>query len=252
MDSPARFCPQCGTDFGPGAAFCRRCGRPRAAGGPPALAVPGARGKLSPFAVVLFSGLILVFLVVALSVAAVESRPTVNYCPFSCLSQVGPRLLGETAYHSTQFGYRVEYAPVFTLTQQSPSGMELFGNDDNFMKFSAIAGDDVQGAIQEAVNGLDTAEVQDLRVISAVVPGAEIGYVPGTGEAFSANFATPGFTSSTPVSVVVMAAAHRGLTISVVVVGSQDLSTYVDLPLGLQYGEAFDFEVSNTVWPGDA
>jgi hypothetical protein len=130
--------------------------------------------------------------------------------------------------------------------------VELNADADNFMNFSAASGTDVNAALQKAVSGLNTNEFQDLHSISTAVAGAEIGYVPGAGEAFSATFVDPGSNFSEPVSVVAMAASQANLTISVLAVGSQDMANYENLPLGFKYGPFFDFEVSNTAWPGQA
>ena len=190
-------------------------------------------------------------LVAAATAAAILSRPSTTYCQFSCGPELGPRLLSPTAYQNPEFGYRVEYqSQYFTLGHQSPSGVGSDANQANFMVFNAAQGGDVDSAIQSVLNGLSTSEYQDLHQVSSVVPGAEIGFVPGSGEAFTADFVAPGAGSSQPVSVVVMAATQANLTITVLVVGSQDLSNYAFIPFGFEYGQLFDFEPSNTTWPG--
>jgi len=216
----------------------------------PAGSGAASRRKLRPRTLVLAAGLLLAALVAAVTVVAVVQTPGFNYCRFSCGPDLGPRLLSEEAYVSTQFGYRVEYENPFQVSGQSPSGVEFNANTDNFMSFSAVSGSNVSGAIQRAISGLDSNEFQGRHPISTAVAGAEIGYIPGSGEAFSATFVAPGSNTTQAVSVVVLAATQADLTISVLVVGTQDLTTYADIPLGLQYGPFFDFEVSNTIWPG--
>jgi len=256
---PASYCERCGTLFGAGAAFCRRCGSPRPTipAGPdraypvvPSGAAPAARPK--PVRLVLSVVLSLVTLVTILTVVAVSETPAVNYCHFACGTRLGPRLLGEAAYVSPEFRYRVEYEYPFRLANQSSSGVEMYLDADNAMVFSAVPGSDVNGAIQRAINGLNTNVVQDLRPLTPELAGAEIGYVPGSGEAFSATFVAPGNNTTQAVSVVVMAATQANLTISVLVVGTQDLSSWQFLPLGLYLGEYFDFEISNTLWPSQS
>ena len=199
------------------------------------------------------AGLSLAALVVIGTATAVSQKPTTNYCHFSCGPDVGQRLLGQTAYQNSQFGYRGEYqSPPFSIAGQNSSGVVLEGNPDNFMVFSAASGGDVTGAIQKAVGSLSTNEFQDLHQVSSELPGAEIGFVPGSGEAYTATLVAPGTGTSQNVSVLVMAATQGNLTLSVLVVGTEDLSSVQDLPFGLQFGSLFDFESSNTIWPGGA
>lgn len=262
----AAYCGHCGTAFGPRAAFCPKCGFPRStvptavptvAPGwaypvvPVAPTRAGAR-RLSSWGFLLTAALLLGALVSIGTALLVSQTPTTTYCHFSCGPDLGPRLVDQTAYRSSEFGYRVGYESPFKLGSQSSSGVELNADADNFMNFSAASGTDVNAALQKAVSGLNTNEFQDLHSISTAVAGAEIGYVPGAGEAFSATFVDPGSNFSEPVSVVAMAASQANLTISVLAVGSQDMANYENLPLGFKYGPFFDFEVSNTAWPGQA
>jgi hypothetical protein len=219
----------------------------------PASSVPAAQHKLGHSRFLMWAGGAFAVLVVLISAVAVSQKPTTALCHFSCGPDVGPRLLSSTAYQNSQYGFRVEYeSPPFSIAAQDQSGVELLGNQDNFIVFKATTGGDVTSAIQDVVSNLNTNEFQDLQEISSVVPGAEIGFVPGSGEAFSANFVAPGAGTSQTVTVMVMAATQGNLTITVVVVGVQDLSTVANLPFGLKFGSLFDFEVSNTIWPGGA
>jgi hypothetical protein len=221
---------------------------------PVVAAAPARMGRLrvSSWAFVLTAGFLLFALVAIITAVVVSQTPTTSYCHFSCGPDIGPRLVDQTAYQSSEFGYRVGYESPFKLSSQSPSGVKLSADVDNFMDFSATSGSDVNAALQKAVGSLNTNEFQDLHSITTAVAGAELGYVPGSGEAFSATFVDAGSNFSEPVSVVALAASQANMTISVLAVGSQDMATYQDLPLGLKYGPFFDFEVSNTVWPGQA
>jgi hypothetical protein len=162
-------------------------------------------------------------------------------------------LLGHNVYDNSQFGYKIEYEkPPFAIAGQTANGVDLEGSQDNFVLFYGNTGTNAQTAIQKSISGLSTTEFQDLQQISSVVPGAEIGFVPGSGAAYTANFVPPGGGQQEPVSVLVMAATQGNLTITVLVVGSQDTSTVSDMPFGFQFGSFFDFEVSNTIWPGQS
>jgi len=259
------YCGRCGTPFGPAGSFCRRCGAPRGAVAPPVpflapaagwsypvvpeTAVPGTRHKRRAAAVVLSVAVLLAVPVAVITVIAVLQKP-VTYCPFSCGTQVGPRLLGQMAYQSSRFGYRVEYRSPFAIANQTAADVEIYANADNFITFAGFAGNNVNAAMQHALSSLSSTEFQDLHASSAAVNGAEIGYVPATGEAYSGTFVGSGGNVTQPISVVIMAANQGNLTLSVAVVGTQDTSTYELMPLGLEYGGYFDFQVSNTVWPG--
>jgi hypothetical protein len=259
------YCGRCGTPFGTTGSFCRRCGAPRGALAPaapnlapaagwsypvvPATTVPGARHKRRAVAVVLSTTVLLAVPVAVITAVAVRQKP-VTYCPFSCGTQVGPRLLAQMAYQSSQFGYRVEYRSPFTIANDTAADVEIYANEDNFITFAGVAGKNVNAAMQHALSSLSSSEFQDLHASGAAVNGAEIGYVAATGEAYSGTFVGSGANVTQPISVVVMAANQGNLTLSVAVVGTQDTSSYELMPLGLEYGGYLDFEVSNTVWPG--
>jgi hypothetical protein len=260
----AGYCSRCGTPFGAGAgAFCRICGN-RVRNQPvvatnytyptvPTAAVPAAQHKLRGANLVLIAVGAMALLVAIITAVAVSSRPMLNYCHFSCGPEVGPRLLGQTAYQNSKFGYRVEYeSPPFNIAGQDASGVALEANQNNFLIFSAATGTDVAGALKKSINGLSSNEFQGLQQVSSVVPGAEIGFVPGQGEAFSATYVPPGGGQGQTVSIIVMAATQANMTLTVLAVGNQDLSSVAQLPFGLANGSFFDYEVSNTVWPGQA
>lgn len=255
------YCGRCGTPFGPGAGrFCRTCGnqvrsQPAVATNytypaVPSYSVPAAQHKLGRTGLAVAAFATLFVLVAAITAAAVSSKTTTNYCHFTCGPDVGPRLQGSTAYSNSQFGYRVEYeSPPFSIGAKDANGV-LFSANVGFMAVTAAKGTDVTGAIQKAIGGLSTSEFQDLQQVSSVVPGAEVGYVPSSGEAYTANLVPPSGGTGQTVSIVAMAATQGDLTISVLAIAPQDLSSVSQLPFGVQDGSLFDYEVSNTIWPG--
>ncbi|HTW10116.1 MAG TPA: hypothetical protein VME46_21620 [Acidimicrobiales bacterium] len=215
----------------------------------PAISVPTTRHKVRGLMVAAAVLVVLAASVTAITVWAWSQRPEISYCTFSCGTQIGPRLYSRRAYVSSQFGYRVEYSAPFTLADVTSSGVEISGNADNYMVFKATSGDNINAAMQSAVNSLSPAHYQDLRPVGAPVNGAEIGYVAGNGAAYTGNFVDANANLSQPITVVVMASSEANLTISVLTVGTQDLSSYENVPLGLKFGEYFDFQISNTIWP---
>ena len=165
---------------------------------------------------------------------------------------MGPRLLASTYYQSPQFGYRVEYDPsVFKLSNQSGAGMQLSGGA-GFVVFNATAGQDVTGAITAAAANINTSTFQNMKVLSSVIPGAEIGFVPGSGETFTADFVPPGGGSSQVVSIAVVAATNGTFTLSAIAIGVQDLTSPNLLPFGFGAGQFLDYPLTNTVWPGQS
>jgi hypothetical protein len=264
--APAGYCGRCGTPFFAGAGtFCGRCGNRLAVPPPvatgytwpvvPAASVPAAQHKLSHSRFFILAGLALVVLVVVGTAIAVSVKPTTNYCHFSCGPDTGPRLLSTTEYQSSQFGYRVEYAtPYFSIAKQTPSLVELDGKY-GFLVFNAVTGSDVNSAMQVALNSLNTNVFQHRHLLSSVVPGAEIGFVPGSGQVYTAMLPpSGGVGTGQTVSIVVLGATQGNLTITALAIGVQDLSSANSLPYGFgpARGGYFDFEISNTLWPGQS
>lgn len=196
-------------------------------------------------------GTLLVVIVVAVTASAVLTRVTPQLCHLSCGPDVGPSLAVPSAYTSSQYGYRVEYdSSTFVVSSHGPSSVQLVvpTSAANLVAFSATAGSNVSGAMSSAIGQLNTNVIQGLQAIGSV-PGAEIGLVSGAGEAYSATFVPPNGGQSYPVSVVAMAATRGNLTLSVVAIGQQDLSSVADLPFGLANGGLLDGPVTDTIWP---
>ena len=258
----AGYCGRCGTPLNVGhGAFCRTCGNRLGTQQPavavnysypvvPSASVPAAQHKLGHARFVIFGALVLGVLVGAITAVTVSLKPSITYCRFSCGPDVGPRLLASTHYQSSQFGYRVEYdTRAFSVSNQTATGMELSGNY-GAMVFNATAGPDVSGAITKAVNSINTSTFQNMKVLSSVIPGAEIGFVAGTGETFTADYDPPGGGTSRVVSVAVMAATNGTFTLSAIAIGAQDLTSPDLLPFGFADGQILDYPLTNTVWPG--
>ena len=260
----AGFCTHCGTPFattsGP---FCRKCGNRVRTQAPvatnytyptmPASWVPAAHRKLGHVGFIFAAVGALAVIVVAISAAAVANKPTTSYCHFFCGPQVGSRLLGQTAYDNSKFGYRVEYeSPPFSVGGQNASGVLLAANQSNFILITAESGGDVAGAIKTALSDLSSNEFQDMQEVSSVVPGAEIGFIPGSGVVYNASLVPAGGGEAQTVVIVCMAASNGNMTLTALAVAPQDLSSVSQLPFGFANATLFDFEVSNTIWPGQS
>jgi hypothetical protein len=99
------------------------------------------------------------------------------------------------------------------------------------------------------VNNIPTSTFQNMKQLSTVIPGAEIGFVPGSGETFTADYVPPGGGSSRVMSVAVIAATNGAFTVSAVAIGIQDLTSPDLLPFGFGAGQILDYPLTNTVWP---
>jgi hypothetical protein len=259
-----QFCGRCGAPVGFGATFCGRCGNPLAAPPPPvamgysypvvgSAGVPGARRKLGHARLLLVAGSAIAILVIVLTVVLVAARPTTKACHFACGPLTGNRLLSTTAYTSSQFHYRVEYSSdLLQVAQQDATSVTLnAASGDGAVVFIGSRGGDVSGAIQNAVSGLDSSIFQNLQQVGSI-PGAQVGFVQGQGVALAGQFVDPNGGQATPITVMVVAATQNNLTITALGFGSQDNSSPATNPFELNgaSAQAFDFALTNTIWPG--
>lgn len=253
------YCGRCGAPFGAGAgAFCPRCGNrivqaPAAAMGYtypvlPTRGVPAAHPRFSRLQLFIVAFAILAVVVVLVTLFAVLARPTPpKPCGFYCGPRIGTRLQSQTVYHNQKWGYSVEYlGDVMVIAGQNDDGVQFVpGDGDGEIDFTAASSGDAGAAVQAAINNLPSSTFQQMQLIGPV-RGAEIGFMPGQGQAFTAEFVAPGTGgSATPVSIVVMAATHNGMTITVTAFSMQ---TTMDPPYQMDKSVLFDYEVSNTLW----
>jgi hypothetical protein len=211
--------------------------------------VPGA--YRSHLRTLLIATVVITVVVVAVSAIAVASSPSRRPCGVACGPHSGPALLNASSYTSQQFGYTVQYdSNELSIAGRDQAGVQLqAANGDGEVDLSGSAGSNVGGAVSNAIDSLDTSEFQNMQEIGPV-RGAEIGLVLGQGTAFSANYVpSDGSGQSLPVSIVVMAAARGGVTITVIAFSAQD-SNIEAAPYGLAEAGVFDFPITNTIWKG--
>ena len=252
------FCGRCGTPFGAGSGqFCAHCGnrvksQPAVATGysypvVPASSVPAAQHKLSHLGMVLIAFGSLFVLVVIITAVAVGNTPTSSSCHFTCGPDVGSRLLSHTAYQNSQYGFRVEYEAPLTITNPSSNSVE-FTSNLGWLFVYASSGTNTSAGIQNAINNLSNNTFQDQQQTSSQVPGAEVGLVPGVGVVYKTNFVTAGYNPQ-PMVMMCLAATQGNLTLTVLAIAPYDNSVD-NAPFDMANGTAFDYEVSNTIWPG--
>jgi hypothetical protein len=215
-----------------------------------AAAIPAAHHRLSHLRLILVAGGALVLGIVLVTLIAVLARPTTPACGFFCGPRVGPRLLSPVAYHNTMFGYTVEYdSSQLTIAGQDDNGVQLQAADgDGEVIFTSAAGADVNGANQTALGALPSATFQDVQP-NGPVRGAEIGFVNGSGTAYTAQFVPANGGQAVPIGITIFSASSNGVTITVTAFSAQSNSNS-DAPYGLDKASSFDLPVSNTIWKG--
>jgi len=215
-----------------------------------AASLPAARHRLSHRRLIFVAGGALLVGIVLVTLIAVLARPMTQPCGFSCGPRVGPRLLSPVAYHNTLFGYTVEYdGSQLTVAGQDDNGVQLQAADgDGEVIFTSAAGADVNSANQTALAALPSATFQDVQP-SGPVRGAEIGFVNGSGTAYTAQFVPANGGQAIPIGITILSASNNGVTITVTAFSAKSTSVQ-DAPYGLDKASAFDVPVSNTIWKG--
>jgi hypothetical protein len=133
-----------------------------------------------------------------ITIVAVEAKPGLRPCHFSCSSQHGPPLIGNTVYANARFAFSIEYlAGSTTIVSSDADGVVFNVNGSAQIQFTRSAGTDLDAAIQTAFNSIDTNIFQDLQPVGAV-RGAEIGLVLGKGTAYRGNYVPPGEVRASP------------------------------------------------------
>ena len=260
-DFIAGYCGRCGAPFtrdaGP---LCPRCGSPIVVAPPvaagytypvlPYAMVPAVHRRLSRVRLMAVAGAALAIVVVLVSLLATAVRPTTSPCNLFCGPHIGTPLLTPSHYTNQKFGYTIDYdSTALTITNQDANGAEFdSANGDGSIVFTAAPGGDVGGANQNAVNALPSSTFQNLQAIGPV-RGAEIGFVNGEGTAYSGELVPADGGSATPIGLIVMSAAHGGITITVQAFSSSSMDNQLE-PYGLVMGEKFDYTVANTTWKG--
>lgn len=255
------FCGRCGAPFAAGAVtFCGRCGSPLVATQPvatgytypvvPHAMVPGLRRRVPARLFFAIAGVVVVVLTGVITTIAVAQRPQTVPCGYYCGPHMGTRLISTSIYHSDRFGFDVEYSPTsFTITDKTDSSV-TFDLLDNAGKdlgdqitFTAHSGSDIDSAIQDAYNNLDTSRFQDLQPLGPV-RGAEIGLTLGHGEVYHADYG-----GQQPVGVIIMAATRNNVTVVVTMFSPADQDVG-DQPYGLVAGQSFDSPITNFIFAG--
>ncbi|MBV9100746.1 MAG: zinc ribbon domain-containing protein [Candidatus Dormibacteraeota bacterium] len=249
------YCGRCGAPVAAGSAFCGRCGNPvapmaAAATGYsypvlPAATVHSAAHRLPPRRMVMVAAAALAVVVVLITLIAVLARPTANpKCVYACgPPRIGARAISGNAYHNPQWGYSVDFNTnaLAVATSDTDSVTLQGGQGLPTAQVVAMSGTDVNGALQNAVSGLNGQQYQDIQTAGSV-PGAEVGEVAGVGTYLTANSTQV----NQPVAIQVIAATSHSVTIVVTLVDAQSQNNKVT---GISNWD-LDYVLSEVVWPG--
>jgi hypothetical protein len=191
-------------------------------------------------AVVVIAGII--------TVIAVLARPTATPCALACGPHADTVLQSPSTYVNSAHGFSIEYPGDRLTLAIDQSDLVEFHSGAGPIQFRVVQAATVDDAVTQGLNALSTSTFQDLQEIGRV-RGAEIGYVPGAGTAWSATYVPPDGGGASPVRVAVLAARSAGLMVVATMFSPYDPDT-AHAPYGLAGDALFDYPISNFHFPG--
>src|ERR1700681_349711 len=261
MAAQVRYCGRCGAPVPFGATFCGRCGAPQAAAMaaaapvhsyPIAPRVPyrtARQGRGSQVAVAGGLLAILAIVTVAISIFAVSHAlgGTHPPCTVNCAPKFVTPLPESATFHSSAFGFEVDYNAAWTVRSQDANGISLGSKLGLVTVVGTKGGLPLTQVLQSTVAALPTAQWQDVTQVSDL-KGAHIGDQDAIGAVYSANLIGTNSTSA-QVRFAVIAAARGGVT---VVFSAADPADPKNSPNGIPEGQSFDYMCSEFRWAGSA
>ena len=260
MAAQARFCGRCGAPVAFGAPFCGRCGAPQQAiaAAAPVYSYPVAprvpyrtaqqwRGSQVAIAGGLLA--ILAIVTVAISIFAVSHAlgGTHPPCTVNCSPKFVTPLPESATFHSSAFGFEVDYNGAWTVRSQDANGISLGTKLGQVTVVGTKGTQPLTQVLQATVAALPTAQWQDVTQVSDL-KGAHLGDQDGIGAVYSANLIGTNSTSA-QVRFAVIAAVRAGVT---VVFFAVDPSDPKNSPNGIPEGQSFDYLCSEFRWAGSA
>jgi len=242
-----------------GATFCGRCGAPQAAAVaaaspvhsyPIAPRAPHGTGRHWTGSQVAVSGVLLAILAivtVAISIFAVSHAlgGTHNTCTQNCAPKFVTPLPESATFHSSAFGFEVDYNSGWTVRSQDANGIALGTKLGLVTVVGTKGGQPLTQVLQSTVSALPTAQWQDVAQVSDL-KGAQIGGQDGIGAVYSANLIGTSSTSA-QVRFAVIAATRGGVTIVFFAVDPADTK---NSPNGIPEGQSFDYMCAELRWAG--
>ncbi|HEY0830452.1 MAG TPA: zinc ribbon domain-containing protein [Candidatus Dormibacteraeota bacterium] len=259
MAANVRYCGRCGAPVPFGATFCGRCGAPQAAAVvapalvysyPIAPRVPyrtARQGRGSQIAVAGGLLAILAIATVAITIFAVSHAlgGTHPPCTVNCAPKFVAALPESATFHSTAFGFEVDYNSGWTVRSQDANGISLGTRFGLVTVVGTPGGQPLTQVLQSTVSSLPTAQWQDVTHVSDL-KGAQIGGQDGIGAVYSANLIGTNSTS-VQVRLAVIVAARSGVTI---VFFAADPADPKNSPNGISEGQSFDYMCAEFRWAG--
>jgi len=244
-----------------GATFCGRCGAPQpaaVAAAAPVYSYPVAprvpyrtarqwRGSQIAVAGGLLA--ILAIVTVAVTIFAVSHAlgGTHNTCTQNCAPKFVTPLPESATFHSSAFGFEVDYNAAWTVRSQDANGISLGTKLGLVTVMGSRGGQPLTQLLQSTVAALPTAQWQDVTQVSDL-KGAHIGDQDGIGAVYSANLIGTNSTSA-QVRFAVIVASRGGVT---VVFFAADSADPKNAPNGIPEGQSFDYMCSEFRWTGTA
>src|ERR1700686_882090 len=259
MAAQMRYCGRCGAPVPFGATFCGRCGAPQAAAVAAAAPVysfpiaphaPLGKGRHWTGSQVAVAGVLLAILAivtVAISIFAVSHAlgGTHNACTQNCAPKFVTPLPESATFHSSAFGFEVDYNSGWTVRSQDANGISLGTRLGLVTVVGTRGGQPLTQVLQSTVSALPTAQWQDVAQVSDL-KGAQIGGQDGIGAVYSANLIGTNSTSA-QVRFAVIAATRGGVTIVFFAVDPADTK---NSPNGIPEGQSFDYMCAELRWAG--
>jgi hypothetical protein len=269
MAAQVRYCGRCGAPLPPGAVYCGRCGAPQVAfASMPAVASALAAPPLAPPAaygyrvaqpsafpavgrvkvpqVMVIGGVIVILAIAVVAITAfalARAGGTHLFCTANCGPQVAAPLPEANTYHSSAFGFEVDYSSSWKVRSQDLNGIS-FGSRYGIVTVTGSSSGSSNGQlIDSAVAALPSSRWQSVTRLTDL-RGAHIGIQSGEGAIYSANLLGSGATA-TPVRFAVIAAT-RGST-SVVIFAADPADTK-NFRYGIPEGQSFDYLCQEFRW----
>ena len=181
-------------------------------------------------------------------VIAALVHPTPPNCGFYCGPHVEPPLAAASTYVNKAHGFSIDYPSDRLSVAEDKDDRVEFHSKLGPIQFKVVSGS-LDAAVNAAFAQLPSTTFQDAEEIGPI-RGAEIGYVPGRGKAWSATYEAPGGGGSGPVRIAVIAAQVGGMTVVATMFSDYDSHT-AHAPYGLAGDALFDYPISNFHWPGE-
>lgn len=184
--------------------------------------------------------------VVAVTAIGFAVRPgSTRQCGFFCGPVVGGRLSDQSTYTNARYGFAFDHDPRWTETDRSDASVSFSGDQGPF-EVRVVDGRNPQSIIDDSIGQLPGAQFQGVTKV-ADVRGAQIGFVPGVGAVYDANYFPSDGAEGQVVRIAVVTAGRSGLTVVADMFCAFDNRSP---PYGLAAGSSFDYPLTTFRWPG--